>query len=97
MLTPVQSSNLKAVGYDRAAQRLFVEFKSGAVVAYDGVEPELHEDLVAAPSAGEFFHREIRSRAVKTIEGKSGTHPYTFRYLDPEEIAELKAEAPTAV
>lgn len=81
-LVPVKSSNLAAVGYDAKRQVLRVQFVNGSTYDYHGVEPELHEDLLAAPSIGGFFHREIRSKAAKSADERTGRQPYWFERLE---------------
>lgn len=57
-LTPVESSNLTAVGwYDG---RLRVQFKSGTLCEYDNVTRALFDELLAAESKGSWFARVIR-------------------------------------
>ena len=57
--TYIVSSNVERVGYKYG--KLFVQFKSGIVYAYDKVDQSLYESFVAAESAGKFFHKFIRS------------------------------------
>lgn len=59
-MTPVQSSNLAAVGYDAATQELTIEFQSGQTYIYEGVDPGTYQALIYAPSLGSFFYRNIR-------------------------------------
>ncbi|GHV55041.1 KTSC domain-containing protein [Synergistales bacterium] len=60
--TPVQSNNLKSVGYDPALKLLEIEFLSDhSVWQYHGVPPELYARLMAAHSRGSFFSRNIRA------------------------------------
>ncbi len=56
---PVQSSNITHVGYDPAAKRLTVAFKSGGIYDYDGVSPETHQLFMAADSKGKHFRDHI--------------------------------------
>lgn len=65
---PVESSNVRAVGYDPATKVLEVEFTSGSAYAYDDVPAEVHEALMAAGSVGRYFNTNIKSA-------------YTFRKL----------------
>lgn len=68
---PVESSQLKSVGYDPATQVLEVEFKSYSkdpkkkppVYQYFGVPPELHTDLMNADSHGAFFNANVKKAA----------------------------------
>jgi len=57
--TPVKSSNVASVGYDEAAKTLEVQFLSGAVYQYPGVEPQTHTDLMGADSIGKFVSQNI--------------------------------------
>lgn len=65
-LVPVNSGVLKAIGYDPSAQSLTVKFKSGGTHRYDGVAPDKHAALMAAPSKGAHFHAHIRGGHVGT-------------------------------
>jgi hypothetical protein len=55
----VNSSRIRAVGYDPKSRTLEVEFSDGRVMAYDGVSPEIHRQFMAAPSATSFFEDKI--------------------------------------
>jgi hypothetical protein len=57
---PVSSGMIAAIGYDEGSETLEVEFHSGAVYRYLGVEPDVHEDFRAAPSKGAFFNAHIK-------------------------------------
>lgn len=60
---PVDSSNLKTIGYDEARRILAIEFlSSGHVLHYDGFPPEKFEELGAAASRGKFYAREIKGK-----------------------------------
>ena len=65
-MTPVDSSNLTAVGYDAETQMLTIEFRDGRKHAYTGVPPETHQMLMNAPSKGRFFHANIRNTYAST-------------------------------
>lgn len=58
--TPVQSSNIAAVGYAPEQRVLQVEFIGGRVYEYAGVPPTVHDGLMRAPSKGTFFAEHIR-------------------------------------
>lgn len=59
---PVQSSNIRSVGYDAESQTLAVEFSSGAVYEYDGLPADVVESLLTAGSIGSYFARAIRAQ-----------------------------------
>lgn len=58
---PVASSNLASIGYDDAAQTLEVEFMNGTVYQYYNVGVQLFEQLMQAPSKGQFLNVYIRN------------------------------------
>ena len=60
MLTAVQSSNIKAVGWD--ADVLTVAFSSGSVYRYKGVTREQDDALLASESKGRFVRTLIVGR-----------------------------------
>lgn len=57
---PVESSNLKSVGYDEGSQVLEIEFRNGRVYRYTGVPRSVYQDLMRAPSLGRYFIANIR-------------------------------------
>jgi len=57
--TPVQSSNLAAIGYDSATETLEVEFLDSSVYEYKNVSQVVYDELVSASSHGSYFNREI--------------------------------------
>jgi hypothetical protein len=61
-LEPVQSSNIKAIGYEPATSTLAVQFHSGTTHEYAGVTPAEHAAFMAAPSKGKHFHKHIRAK-----------------------------------
>lgn len=61
-LTPVASSNIRAVGYDTETQTLRVQFGNGQCYDYPKVPAELHQEFIQAESVGSFFHRNIRTK-----------------------------------
>jgi KTSC domain len=58
---PVSSTNLASVGYDLLSQTLEVEFGSGGVYQYFDVPEHVHQELLAAGSAGSYFARSIKN------------------------------------
>jgi len=55
----VNSSKIRAVGYDPKSQILEIEFSDGRILQYRGVSPEVHRQLMAAPSPTSFFEDKI--------------------------------------
>ncbi|MEH2382777.1 MAG: KTSC domain-containing protein [Nostoc sp.] len=62
VMLPVISSMAMAVGYDRNEHILQVEFQSGAVYQYLGVDNDTWEDLHSSDSIGSFFNQEIKGK-----------------------------------
>ncbi|HLO83537.1 MAG TPA: KTSC domain-containing protein [Nostocaceae cyanobacterium] len=61
-MLPVSSSMAYAIGYNSKDQILQVEFQSGAVYQYTGVEQQTWEDFHNADSIGQFFNEEIKGQ-----------------------------------
>jgi hypothetical protein len=60
--TQVKSSNLKSVAYDESTKRLQVTFlKSGSTYTYQDVPKETVTALLAAPSKGSYFSKNVRN------------------------------------
>ncbi|MBC8742984.1 KTSC domain-containing protein [Paraburkholderia sp. UCT31] len=57
----VASSNISSIGYDERAQTLEIEFTNGSVYQYYNVEATLFEQLMQAPSKGQFLHVYIKN------------------------------------
>ena len=62
-LVPVESNQVKAIGYDPETKTLAVTFNrgQGAIYHYAGVEPETHAAFIGAESIGKFFGQHIKS------------------------------------
>jgi KTSC domain len=59
-LTPVDSTNVAAVGYDAEEQEIYVEFGDGGIYKYSGPDQQTFEELLEAPSVGSFLNRAIK-------------------------------------
>lgn len=59
--TLVQSSNVLSLGYDEATNTLEVEFAKGAIYQYFGVPLNIYEQLMQAPSKGQFINTYIKN------------------------------------
>lgn len=57
--TPVVSSNVASVGYDPETSTLEIQFKSGGIYQYPGVDPNTHLSLMGAESIGRFVNQNI--------------------------------------
>lgn len=57
-LKPVQSSNIKAIGYDAISRTLAVQF-ANATYHYLAVDAELYDAFLCADSKGKFFQQHI--------------------------------------
>ena len=56
----VESSNIAAIGYDREAQRLLVQFTNGSVYSYSDVPVEVFDNFKAAESKGRYLNDYIK-------------------------------------
>jgi hypothetical protein len=86
-MTPVTSSNIKAIGYNKLALELQVEFKSGKTFAYKYVSPSEYLDFLEADSVGKHFVQfikpgrevfEVVKEAVKAVEVDSKSIAVTY-------------------
>lgn len=59
---PVSSSSLAMLGYDEQKKILSVEFPSGSVYHFAGVEPETAVALATAESIGRYFATNIKGK-----------------------------------
>lgn len=74
---PCESSMLASIGYDKQSKVLELEFRSGGVYRYFGVEPEQVEAMGNAKSLGAFI--------ASNIKGK-----YESRKVDKDEAPEVE-------
>ena len=76
-LVPVVSSNLAAAGWGEhnGESILEVEFLSGSLYMYIHVPKSVYNDLMAAPSKGKFFWKNIRC---KTTDCSGADIPYPY-------------------
>lgn len=58
---PVGSSNISSIGYEEASQTLEVEFNNGSIYQYYNVDLGLYEQLIQAPSKGQFLNTYIKN------------------------------------
>ncbi len=59
---PVRSRDLALVGYDPATSTLEVVFRMGGVYRYREVPESVYHGLMAAPSHGTFFQKNIKNQ-----------------------------------
>jgi KTSC domain len=57
----VNSSNIAAVGYDVDTQVVYVQFLSGSVYIYKGVQEHEFENLRTAASVGSYLNRNFKN------------------------------------
>jgi hypothetical protein len=56
----VDSSNIEAIGYDRDAMELHIQFLKTGLYVYHDVPQEVFDDLLASDSKGSYFNRNIK-------------------------------------
>ncbi len=57
----VSSSNILSVGYDPSSALLEIEFLQGGIYQYLAVPEHIYQELMGAPSKGQYFHQHIRN------------------------------------
>ena len=60
-MSPVNSSNISAVGYDADNEAVYVQFLNGSVYVYKGVPQHEFENLKTAPSVGSYLNRNYKN------------------------------------
>lgn len=55
----VNSSRIRAVGYDERGRTLEVELNDGSVYQFSGVSAEVHRRMMASPSIASFYQDRI--------------------------------------
>jgi hypothetical protein len=58
---PVQSSNIRSVGYEASSETLEVEFTSGSIYQYFDVPEGEYEGLMSAASKGRYLNQNIKN------------------------------------
>lgn len=76
-LTPVTSSQVKAIGYDPLTKTLACQFVHGAghIYHYPNVEPKTHAEFMAAESIGKFFGQHIKALPFEKYEAPKVEEP----------------------
>jgi hypothetical protein len=59
--TPVDSSNIRSIGYDEVGQILEIEFKTGSVYQYYAVPSGVYSNLMNPSSHGQYFAKAIKN------------------------------------
>ncbi len=72
---PVESSNLKSVGYDPGTKTLEIEFQNGGVYQYHEVPQTVYRELMNADSHGRYFISAIKGAFPFTRVSRSGRSP----------------------
>lgn len=55
----INSSKIRAAGYDEKSRTLELEFSDGRIVAYAGVSADIYRGLMSAPSPVSYFEDKI--------------------------------------
>ena len=58
--TPVTSSNIREISYDRGSQTLYVQFLHGGEYSYSGVPEDIYLGRLSAESVGSFLHQNVK-------------------------------------
>ena len=60
-MKPVNSSNLRSVGYKPMSETLTIQFHDGRIYEYYHVPQHVYNGLMLAPSKGKYHHRYIKN------------------------------------
>lgn len=60
--TPVNSTNIRSLGYEQETRTLEVEFHNGGLYQYAGVPDTIYRAFMRAASKGSFLYDQIRDR-----------------------------------
>ncbi|MDP2629667.1 MAG: KTSC domain-containing protein [Candidatus Harrisonbacteria bacterium] len=63
---PIQSSDIKSIGYDPETRILEVEFHSGRIYQYANIGENVHHELMKSDSKGSYFNTHIRDQYQNT-------------------------------
>ncbi len=75
--SPVESSNIKSIGYDNDRQTLELEFNNGAVYQYFNVAEDIYQSIASSASIGAYFAKNIKGKYAYTALSNA-----SFRELD---------------
>lgn len=62
MMHEVESSNVKAVGYEAESKTLKVEYKSGLMYEYENVPANVFDELLESASKGKYMNQNIKGQ-----------------------------------
>ena len=65
---PIQSTQIKSVGYDEKTSTLEIEFHRGNIYQYNPITKEGYEAMMKAESPGKFFHANIKNNELVTCK-----------------------------
>lgn len=66
-LIPVESSNIKAIGYDESLNKLFIQYKSEKIYFYNDVSKEVYTSFLNSESKGKFYYSQIKGKYVEGL------------------------------
>jgi hypothetical protein len=74
-LHPVDSSCVARIGYDPAAEEVYVEFHDSGIYAYEGVSALVFDELARAESKGKFVNEVVKPRyPVRKLQTRPTSH-----------------------
>lgn len=76
-MTPVSSSQVKAIGYDPMTKTLACQFAHGPghLYVYPNVEPKIHADFMSSKSIGKYFGQHIKALPFDKYEAPKAEKP----------------------
>ena len=62
LLTNVNSSNIASAGHDPESNIMVIQFRNGATYQYLNIPEQTYQDMLNAPSIGQYFNSHIRGK-----------------------------------
>ncbi len=65
--TPINSGNVRSVGYDAESRILEVEFMDKTLYRYFGIPATLHAELLSSSAQGLYFEAHIKKSSYQCV------------------------------
>ena len=74
----------KKIAYSRQAQKLVVKFRDGTWWEYNGISPQIWNELKASPSTGRFLNGKIKNSQGIILDTWGDMGPFNPNEMPPE-------------
>ena len=62
VLQAVNSKTISKVGYDPQTLIMIIEFHTGSMYEFSGVDQDIYQQFINSPSLGTFFSKNLRKK-----------------------------------